>query len=188
MCRQLLRTRTRLTGNLHVCCLMVIACLIAVPAWGEHPIAFNVRLLTVDANEGCDIADVDGDQKLDIVAGRNWYQNGQWVPRPVRMIDDWNGYVRSNGDWAYDINGDGYPDVVAMDFTSGEVYWYQNPGPEGLSRGQLWAPHLLVDTQQTTNEVCYLIDLTGDGKPEWFANQWNKKHADPGLDAWHAGA
>jgi hypothetical protein len=97
------------------------------------------------------------------------------VPRPVRNIEDWSGYVRSNGDWAYDVNDDGRPDVVAMDFTAGEVFWFENPGPDALDKGHQWAPHLLVDTGQTTNEVCYLIDITGDGKPEWFANQWNPK-------------
>ena len=148
---------------------------LCVAARGAEPLQFDVQLLTIDANEGCDVADFDGDGKLDIVAGRNWYSNGQWVPRPVRLIDDWNGYVRSNGDWAYDVNGDGRPDVVSMDFTGGNVYWYENPGPEALQRGQLWPQHLLVDTQQQTNEVCYLIDLLGDGKRQWVANQWNAK-------------
>ncbi len=155
---------------------LIVAALVATAA-AQHPVPFDVKLLAVDANEGCDVADFDGDGKLDVVAGRNWYRNGDWVPRPVRLIDDWNGYVRSNGDWAYDVNGDGRPDVVAMDFTTGPVYWYENPGPEALQMGHLWPPHLLVDTQQTTNEVCYLVDITGDGKPEWFSNQWNPKTA-----------
>ncbi|MFO7905428.1 MAG: FG-GAP repeat domain-containing protein [Planctomycetota bacterium] len=142
----------------------------------EHPVKFEPRLLTVDANEGCDVADFDRDGKLDVVAGRNWYRNGEWVPRPVRCIEDWNGYVRSNGDWAHDCNGDNYPDVIAMDFTSGEVYWYENPGAEGLEKGHLWSPRLLGDTRQKNNEACYLIDIVGDSTPEWFANQWNKNN------------
>ncbi|MFW6114458.1 MAG: FG-GAP repeat domain-containing protein [bacterium] len=141
-----------------------------------HPVEFEVRLLSVDANEGCDVADFDQDGKLDVIAGRNWYRNGEWVPRPVRGIEDWNGYVRSNGDWAYDCNGDNFPDVIAMDFTAGEVYWYENPGPKGLKLGHLWTPHLLGDTKQKNNEACYLIDLVGDGTPEWHANQWNKRN------------
>jgi hypothetical protein len=43
-----------------------------------------------------------------------------------------------------------------------------------LLRGYLWPKHLLADTGYATNEACYLIDLDGDGKPEWFSNQWNK--------------
>lgn len=152
-------------------CMLILG---TTAGWAAHPLSFRVHLLAIDANEGCDIADIDQDGKMDVVAGRSWYRNGDWVPRPVRLIEDWNGYVRSNGDWAYDVDDDGFPDVVAMDFTAGEVYWYQNPGAEGLALGHMWTPHLLVDTQQKTNEVCYLVDLTGDGKPEWFSNQWNK--------------
>jgi hypothetical protein len=155
---------------------VLLATIAAGAAFAEHPVQFEVKLLAVDANEGCDIADFDGDGKLDIVAGRNWYRNGEWVPRPVRLIEDWNGYIRSNGDWAFDINGDKLPDVVSTDFTSGEVYWFENPGKEALDLGHLWTKHLLADTSYNTNEVSYLVDLTGDGKPEWFSNQWNPKH------------
>ncbi|HWL06777.1 MAG TPA: VCBS repeat-containing protein [Planctomicrobium sp.] len=139
---------------------------------GADPIRFEVRLLAVDANEGCDIADFDGDGKLDIVAGRNWYRNPEWVPRPVRNIDDVNGYVHSNGDFAYDVNGDGRPDVVAGDFFDTKVFWYENPGPDSLLKGFQWKKHLLVDTGLGANEAAFLHDLNGDGKPEWICNSW----------------
>lgn len=145
-------------------------------AWAAHPIQFKVQVLTVDANEGCAIADVDGDGKTDVIAGRNWFHNPDWVPRPVRLIDDWNGYVQSNGDEVYDVNGDGRPDVISVDFTQSEVYWYENPGKEKALQGYLWPKHLLVDTGQKTNEACYLVDVTGDKKPEWIANQWSQKN------------
>jgi len=132
--------------------------------------------LAVDANEGCDIADFDGDGKLDVSAGRNWFRNGEWVPRPVRMIEDRDGYVRSNGEWAYDINKDGRPDIISMDFFEGGVYWYENPGLEALMMGHLWPKRLLTDTGWKNNEVSFLIDLNDDGVPEWHANQWNKKN------------
>ena len=156
--------------------LILVAAAMTTVARAEHPVPFDVKLLAIDANEGCDIADLDGDGKLDVVAGRNWYRNGEWIPRPVRIIEDNGGYVRSNGEWAYDVNGDGRMDVVSMDFLSSEVYWYENPGGETLLNGYLWPKHLLADTGWANNEVSYLVDITGDGKPEWFSNQWNKKN------------
>ncbi len=143
-------------------------------AIAQHPIKFEIKLLTVDSNEGCDIADVDGDGKLDITAGRNWYRNEDWTPRPLRLIQDRDGYVHSNGEWAYDVNEDGRVDIVSMDFLDGAVYWYENPGPDPLSRGVTWKRRLLVDTGFKTNESCQLVDINGDGKPEWISDQWNE--------------
>ncbi len=145
------------------------------------PIPFQVRVLAVDANEGCAIADFDGDGKLDVVAGRNWFHNPDWVARPVRSIEDINGYVHSNGDFTYDVNGDGRPDVVAGDFFDTKVYWYENAGKDSLLKGFQWKKHLLVDTGLGANEAAFFQDLNGDGKPEWICNSWVEKNP---LVAW----
>ena len=133
-----------------------------------------IKALTVDSNEGLDLADFDGDGRLDVVAGRNWYAAPDFVPRPVRTIEDWNGYVESNGDYAYDVDGDGLIDVIAGSFVPTQVYWFKNPGTELLKQGKMWERHLLVDTQTSTNEGQLLHDLDGDGVPEWIVNSWSK--------------
>ena len=156
----------------HLFGIFVVLFLISQVALAQSSIAFKVKTLAIDANEGCDIADFDGDGKLDVVAGRSWYRHGDWLPRPVRTIDDNRGYVHSNGDFAYDVNDDGRADVIAGDFFEGKVHWYENPGEPKLSQGLLWTKHLLVDTKLNTNEASYLRDLDGDGTPEWITNQW----------------
>ena len=147
--------------------------------FGAHPVKFEMQLLAVDANEGVAVADYDKDGKLDVSAGRNWYRNpgksGVWVPRPLRIIEDKGGYAHSNGEHAYDVDGDGWVDVVSNSFWLPEVNWYRNPGKKGLKWGQLWEQNLLIDTKQKTNELCQFLDIDGDGKREWIANQWNKK-------------
>ncbi len=148
----------------------------AVGLRAEHPVPFKVQLLTVDANEGCDVADFDGDGRLDVVAGRNWFRNGDWAPRPVRNINDWNGYVESNGDFAYDVNHDGHVDVIAGSFIPTTVYWYENPGPEQLLQGFQWPQHLLADTGFSENEGSFFRNLDGDDAPEWISDSWNKKN------------
>ena len=89
---------------------------------------FEIQQLALDANEGVAIADVDQDGTLDVIAGRNWYAGPDFLPRPLRSIADWNGYVESNGDFIHDVNKDGFLDVVAGSFIQTEVSWYQNPG------------------------------------------------------------
>lgn len=140
----------------------------------DDPIRYSIRTLTVDANEGIAAGDVDGDGKPDLVAGRNWYRNGEWEPRPLRSIEDWNGYVQSNGDYLFDVNGDGRLDVIAGSFLPTEVHWYENPGPEGLRLGRQWTERLLVDTGHPANEGQLMHDLDGDGRPEWIVNSWKK--------------
>ncbi|MGD9855442.1 MAG: FG-GAP repeat domain-containing protein [Planctomycetaceae bacterium] len=154
--------------------LPVILChCMTISAIAGHPIPFDVKLLAVDANEGCDVADVDGDGKLDVIAGRNWYRNGEWVPRALRLIPDWSEYVESNGDFAYDVNQDGRMDVIAGGFLPTKVFWYENPGEQGLKLGLLWQPHELADTGLSQNEASFLHDFDGDGKPEWISDSWN---------------
>ncbi len=155
-------------------CVFAIASLTATAA--DPEVKFDSRLLMIDSNEGIACGDLDGDGKKDLVAGRNWYRNGDWAPRPVRSIEDWNGYVQSNGDYLWDMNGDGRLDVIAGSFVPTEVHWYENPGPEGLRLGKHWRQHLLVDTKLSQNEGQLLEDVDGDGRPEWIVNSWNKKN------------
>jgi hypothetical protein len=148
------------------------------------PVRFSIRLLAVDANEGCDIADVNRDGRPDVIAGRNWYAAPDFAPRPLRAIEDWNGYVQSNGDHARDVDGDGWVDVIAGSFVPTELHWYQNPGAEGLLKGQLWRKHLLADTGTSENEGTFMRDLDGDSVPEIVVNSWNAKNP---LLAWQLG-
>ena len=152
--------------------LIALSCC-STPAFAQdaNP-RYQVKLLTIDANEGIAAGDVDGDGKPDLVAGRNWYRGGDWAPRPLRSIADWNGYVESNGDYLWDVNGDGRLDVIAGSFTPTEIHWYENPGEEGLRLGKHWKQHLLVDTKNSRNEGQLLQDIDGDGRPEWIVNSW----------------
>ena len=49
-----------------------------------------------------------------------------------RIIEDKGGYAHSNGEHAYDVDGDGWIDVVSNSFWLPEVNWYRNPGEKGL--------------------------------------------------------
>jgi hypothetical protein len=137
-------------------------------------IKWKFKQLAIDRNEGIAIADFDKDGQLDVSAGRNWFAGSDYLARPLRTIEDWNGYVESNGDFAFDVDGDGWADVVAGSYLPTEVYWYRNPGADELKKGKLWEKKLLVDTKQTKNEGQLLVDIDKDGTPEWIVNSWDK--------------
>lgn len=155
-----------------------LASLVSVAGDG---LRFEKKLLMVDANEGCAIADVNRDGKPDLIAGRHWYAAPRFVPRPLRLVNDWRSYAESNGDHVFDVDGDGWPDVISGSWCRKEVFWYRNPGRVELERGRLWEERLLATVGTTTNEVYALRDLDADGFPELMVNNWNK--AAP-LAAW----
>ena len=140
------------------------------------PIRWQIEPLTLEANEGWAIGEIDGDSKLDIVAGRNWYASPQFTPRPLRNIDDWNGYIQSNGDFLLDVNRDGRLDVIAGSFIPTEIAWYENPGAEGLRLGHTWKRNLFLDTKASENEAQLMQDIDRDGIPDWIVNSWNKNN------------
>lgn len=164
---------------------IVFVGLATTPAWAQRvsnsdendaqPIQWKIKCLAIDRNEGIDVADFDKDGLVDIVAGRNWYAAPDFVARPVRDVADWNGYVESNGDYAMDVDGDGWTDVIAGSFLPTEVHWFKNPGKNALMKGQQWPKNLLVDTKQSQNEGQLLYDINKDGKPEWIVNSWVKR-------------
>ena len=135
-------------------------------------IQWTVKQLAVDANEGIAVADFNGDGLPDVSAGRNWYPAPDYISHPVRGFDDWNGYVESNGDFAYDVNKDGHIDIVAGSFLPTQVYWYENPGPERLALGHLFGKRFLTDTGLSNNEASMMHDINGDGIAEWITNSW----------------
>ena len=139
-------------------------------------LSFTKKLLAIDPNEACEIADFNKDGILDVSAGRNWYAGPDYVARPIRAIEEFGkDYQENNGEHAVDVDGDGWLDIVAGSFVPQEVHWYKNPGKDALAIGKLWPKKLLHETAKQ-NEITYLHDFNGDGKPEYVANSWNAKN------------
>lgn len=142
------------------------------------PLKFRAQQLRLDNNEGCAIADFNRDGKLDISAGEFWYAGPDFKEaKPVRKLTAFGkDYLSNNGEHAWDVNGDGWPDIISGTFLEGEIAWYENPKAEGLAKGEPWPRHVLIDTKLGENEWTEFHDLDGDGVPEFIVNSWNESH------------
>jgi hypothetical protein len=167
---------TLLNSRVGLSIVVLVAASLAVSAALADPpgVKFSKRCLMLNLNEGCAIADVNKDGKLDIIAGTHWYAAPDFIPRPVRDIPVFGGdYLATNGDHAYDVNGDGWVDVVSVGWMDKEICWYENPGADKLRKGYPWTRHVL-GAIRGENEAIELHDIDGDGKPEIIVSCWNK--------------
>lgn len=116
-------------------------------------------------SEGVAVGDFNKDGKNDVVAGDYWYESPNWNKHEVRPPGDYwagNGYSQSFCNWVYDINQDGWDDIIIVGFPGDPFHWYENPkGAEGhWTRREIW--------HSICNETPLFTDLTGDGKPEFI--------------------
>jgi hypothetical protein len=149
--------------------------------------------------ESCSIADYNNDGKADISAGRRWYEGPAFtkvhvfrgghdaLPRAGASAELVDGVSDDWADYPWDMNGDGYADIINIASADAEervslipkpqthatAIWYQNPATAAalaadptVVAGQDWKANVMhADVRQ---EQHGLLDVNNDGWPEIY--------------------
>jgi hypothetical protein len=139
--------------------LVPLACgLLAIAASGRPPnLRFAIHQIDNGASETAAVADLNGDQRLDIVSGDFWYEAPSWRPHRFREIAFTNNYVDAFSDLPLDVDADGRPDIVTVSWFAKRIAWYRNPGRTDAP----W-PDATIDSGFPI-EFAILADLDNDG-------------------------
>jgi len=122
--------------------------------------------------EAAGIVDVNRDGHLDIFCGGYWYEAPTWKQHFVRQIPEQDEYHNDFANLPYDVDGDGWMDIVNAAWHSQSLFWIRNPGSPG-------GRFEVVEIDRPGNmETALLSDINGDGlldilpainsTPAWF--------------------
>ncbi len=161
---------------------------------GDLPVPSTSRQQTAAV-----VADLDRDGRNDFVLG--FREKGPALVGYRRTKAGWDRYVIEKeyltieaGGAAWDIDGDGYPDLVfGGDWQSNKVWWWRNPGKDWRPDVS-WERHTIKTSGATQHHDQCFADFKGRGKPQLaYWNQGAKTlfvadlPADPrAVDAWPA--
>jgi len=118
------------------------------------------------------VLDINGDGKIDIAAGRNFYIAPDWKKyADYRDGAETNGPdVDDNYEGTLDVNGDGRPDVISSGWMRRQgIWWYENPG----KLGPKWESHSIVPADGLEGMV--IGNLAGHGENDLLVNYFAKK-------------
>ncbi len=143
--------------------MMMVLSLWQGPAAAAEISFKKTQLDDVFRSEGAAVGDFNHDGKMDIAAGSVYFTAPDWkqhsfAGEPQKFNP--KGYSNTFCNYADDVNGDGWTDLIVVDFPGKETWWFENP----QNSGKPWKRHVCIE--QTNNESAVYLDVDGDGRRE----------------------
>ncbi len=112
----------------------------------------------------CAALDVNGDGRLDVTCGEWWYEAPTWKRHRLREVEIIRGRYDGYSELPMDVNGDGWSDLISVNYRSRKLAWLEHPGP-GLGP---WTEHVIG--RPGPMETGLLVDIDGDGRVDVLPN------------------
>ena len=132
------------------------------PIEPADPIPFAKHKLDGGAYESAAVGDIDRDGVLDIISGARWYRGPDWQAHFIRNIAKWDIHFDSLSDIAFDVNQDGFIDIITSFYMEKRVAWLENPKGNWDTGG--WKEHRIAPTAGSV-EFLFFVDLDKRGTP-----------------------